>query len=58
MSPIGYSGVRGKLTREKNRKSKISCQTPFKFAIEYRFGHFLKLVNTSNNCRHIKPDGE
>jgi hypothetical protein len=27
---MGYSGVRGTLIYEKNLKSKISCQTPFK----------------------------
>jgi hypothetical protein len=30
MAPIGYSGSRGKLIREKNLKSKILSQTPFK----------------------------
>jgi hypothetical protein len=27
---MGYSGARGTLIYEKNMKSKISCQTPFK----------------------------
>jgi len=27
---MGYSGALGKLIHEKNQKSKISCQTPFK----------------------------
>ncbi len=27
MAPIGYSGDRGKMVREENLKSKISCQT-------------------------------
>jgi hypothetical protein len=30
MAPIGYTGDGGKLFREKNLKSTISCQTPFK----------------------------
>jgi hypothetical protein len=28
--PMGYSRARGNLTYEKNLKTKISCQTPFK----------------------------
>jgi hypothetical protein len=28
---MGYSGARGTLIYEKNLKSKISCQTPFKY---------------------------
>jgi hypothetical protein len=31
MDPLGYSGARGKLIREKNLNSKISCQTPFNY---------------------------
>ncbi len=30
MVPMGYSGARGTLIYEKNLKSEISCQTPFK----------------------------
>ncbi len=30
MALMGYSGARGTLIFEKNLKSKISCQTPFK----------------------------
>jgi hypothetical protein len=32
LTPIGYSGARGKLVCEKNLKSKISCQAPFNLA--------------------------
>ncbi len=37
---MGYSGARGTLINEKNLKSKISCQTPFKkraFAVAFHF---------------------
>ena len=30
-----YLGARGTLTHEKNLKSKISCQTPFKMSKKY-----------------------
>jgi hypothetical protein len=30
---MGYSGARGTLIYEKNLKSKISCQTPFKCTV-------------------------
>ncbi len=30
-----WDGARGKLTQEKNRKSKVSCQTPFKASIPW-----------------------
>jgi hypothetical protein len=33
MAPMEYSGAWGKLIHENNLKSKISCQTPFKYAI-------------------------
>jgi hypothetical protein len=31
MASMGYFGPNGKLINEKNLKSKISCQTPFKY---------------------------
>jgi hypothetical protein len=30
MTPMGYSGARGKLIHEKKPNSKILCQTPFR----------------------------
>jgi hypothetical protein len=33
MIPLGHSEAWGTLIYEKNLKSKISCQTPFKFEI-------------------------
>ncbi len=48
MTLIGYSGAMGKLTREKNLGSKISCQTPFKnwnlpmlYGTVYGRGYFI-----------------
>ncbi len=35
-----YSGARGTLIYEKNLKSKISCQTPFKIRLSIRVGNF------------------
>ncbi len=37
MAPREYSGVRGKPIHEKNLKSKISCQTPFKGRQDWDF---------------------
>jgi hypothetical protein len=31
MAPMEYSGTQGKMINEKKVKSKISCQTPFKY---------------------------
>ncbi len=33
---MGYSGARGTRIYEKNLKSKISCQTPFKGKVEQK----------------------
>ncbi len=35
MIPLRYSEARGKLIYEKNLKSKISCQTPFKLFTQF-----------------------
>jgi hypothetical protein len=37
MTPIGYSGARGKLTHEKNLTMKVSIQTPFKSNLQQDF---------------------
>jgi hypothetical protein len=55
MAPMIYSvaRIRGKLIHEKNMKSKISCETPFKYGIADR-NSATKLVlrNRSANSLH------
>ena len=49
---MGYSGARGKLIHEKNLKSKILCQTPFK-----RHTHFpvtaCETLNSTNVVKYL-----
>ncbi len=44
MIPMADSGARGTLIYEKNLKSKISCQTPFKYNIYRKKFNFLHQV--------------
>jgi hypothetical protein len=45
---MGYSGARGTLIYEKNLKSKISCQAPFKRLFYTRL--IPAQVSPSNEC--------
>ncbi len=43
-----YLGAWGTMINEKNLKSKISCQTPFKISMDF-------LLNLKGGCRQIYP---
>ena len=45
---MGYSGAQGTLVYEKNLKSKISCQTPFKLQ-SITFDNFQSFKNYHRN---------
>ncbi len=51
IAPMGYSRARGKQIHEKNLKTKISCQIPFKFSHVHIYSHnrlvqFLSILCT------------
>ncbi len=48
---LGYSGAQGTLIYEKNLKSKISCQTPFKGSRQRERRGFGKVSNIRNMSR-------
>ncbi len=58
MAPREYLGAWGTLIHEKNLKSKISCQTPFKYledgegSLDWTVVHELQL-----DLLHVPPDG-
>jgi hypothetical protein len=51
---MGYSGAQGTLIYEKNLKSKISCQTPFKYTFKitciYRYIMIENIFVHINAC--------
>ncbi len=58
---MGYSGSRGTLIYEKNLKSKISCQTPFKNESEENHGRCTALPRAEfflSNPRRIHSEEE
>jgi hypothetical protein len=46
---MAYSGARGTLIYEKNLKSKISCQTPFKILFPFHLATGLLIGIVSTN---------
>ncbi len=55
MIPMRYSEARGTLIYEKNLKSKISCQTPFKAPSDCETSHIYEKFRFFN-CPHALPD--
>jgi hypothetical protein len=49
---MGYSGARGTLIYEKNLMSKISCQTPFKYARYIVLALFSQVLNATSWYRY------